>query len=46
MHQRHQPERTQAQRTAVQHGAVESWRHVNVHGEYDVSDEKKEDSIG
>jgi len=45
-HERHQPERTQALLTAVQNGAVESWRHVNVHGEDDVADEKKEDSIG
>ena len=44
--ERHQPKRKQALLTAVQNGAVESWRHVNVHGEDDVSDEKKEDSIG
>ena len=25
--------------TAVQQGSVVSWRHVNVHGEYDFSDE-------
>jgi hypothetical protein len=32
--------------TAVQNGSVVSWRHVNLHGEYDFSDEKMQDSIG
>jgi hypothetical protein len=44
--QQHRPARKQELLTAVKNGAVESWRHVNLHGEYDVSDEKKEDSIG
>ncbi len=32
--------------TAVQNGSVVSWRHINLHGEYDFSDEKMCDSIG
>jgi TnpA family transposase len=32
--------------TTVKNGSVESWRHINLHGEYDFSDEKMEDSIG
>jgi TnpA family transposase len=31
---------------AVQNGSVVSWRHINLHGEYDFSDEKLRDSIG
>src|SRR5882672_940859 len=31
---------------AVQHGSVVSWCHVNLHGEYDFSDEKMQDSVG
>ena len=44
--QRHRPARKQELLTAVQNGAVESWWHVNLHREDDVSDEKREDSIG
>ena len=40
------PERKKELLTAVKNGSVESWRHVNLHGEYDFSDEKMEDSIG
>jgi hypothetical protein len=25
---------------------VVSWRHINLHGEYDFSDEKLQDSVG
>jgi hypothetical protein len=39
-------ERRQELLTAVKNGSVESWRHVNLHGEYDFSDEKMQDSIG
>jgi TnpA family transposase len=39
-------ERRQALLTAVQHGSVVSWRHVNLHGDDDFSDEKRQDSIG
>jgi len=39
-------ERRQELLTAVQQGSVVSWRHVNVHGEYDFSDEKLQDSVG
>lgn len=31
---------------AVRNGSVETWQHVNLHGEYDFSDEKLQDSIG
>lgn len=39
-------QRRQELLTAVQNGSVTSWRHVNLHGEYDFSDEKMQDSIG
>jgi TnpA family transposase len=39
-------ERRQELLTVVKNGSVESWRHVNLHGEYDFSDEKMQDSIG
>ena len=39
-------ERRQELLTAVQNGSVVSWRHVNLHGEDDFSDEKMQDSIG
>lgn len=39
-------EQREALRTAVQHGSVVSWQHVNLHGEYDFSDEKLRDSVG
>jgi len=39
-------ERRQELLTAVRNGSVTSWRHVNLHGEYDFSDEKMQDSIG
>jgi TnpA family transposase len=39
-------ERRQELLAAVKHGSVVSWRHVNMHGEYDFSDEKMQDSIG
>ena len=39
-------ERRQELLTAVKNGSVESWRHVNLHGEYAFSDEKMQDSIG
>ena len=31
---------------AVTNGSVMSWRHVNLLGEYDFSDEKLEDTVG
>jgi hypothetical protein len=31
---------------AVQHGSVVSWRPINLHGEYDFSDERLQDSVG
>ena len=40
------PTARQALLVAVQQGSVASWRHVNLHGEYDFSDEKMQDSVG
>jgi len=31
---------------AVQSGSVVSWRHINLHGEYDFSEERLQDSVG
>jgi len=44
--QEHDVDRRQAFLVAVQQGSVVSWRHVNLHGEYDFSDEKMQDSVG
>ena len=44
--QEEDPERRQELLAAVANGSVVSWRHVNLHGEYDFSDEKMQDSIG
>ena len=30
----------------VRRGSVVTWQHINLHGEYDFSDEKIEDSVG
>jgi len=32
--------------SAIKNGSVVSWRHINLHGEYDFSDEKLRDSVG
>jgi len=32
--------------STVAHGLVVAWQHLNLHGEYDFSDEKLRDSIG
>ena len=40
------PERRQELATAVRNGSVVSWQHINLHGEYDFSDEKLQDSVG
>ena len=31
---------------AIRNGSVVTWQHINVHGEYDFSDEKLKDSVG
>jgi hypothetical protein len=31
---------------AIKNGSVVTWQHINLHGEYDFSDEKLQDSIG
>lgn len=38
--------RRQAMLRAIQNGSVASWGHLNLHGEYDFSDERLQDSIG
>jgi TnpA family transposase len=40
------PERRQELITAVKNGSIAIWRHVNLHGEYDFSEEKMQDSVG
>ena len=39
-------ERRQALLAAVRNGSVVTWQHINLHGEYDFSDEKLQDSVG
>jgi hypothetical protein len=39
-------ERQQELLTAVRHGSVVTWQHINLQGEYDFSDEKLQDSVG
>ena len=31
---------------AVRTGSVASWQHLNLHGEYDFSDDNMQDSVG
>ena len=31
---------------SIKHGSVVSWQHVNLHGEYDFSDDKLQDTVG
>jgi Tn3 transposase DDE domain len=38
--------RRQAMLRAVKNGSVASWGHLNLHGEYDFSDERLQDSLG
>jgi TnpA family transposase len=33
-------------RRLIKNGSVAAWQHVNLHGEYDFSDEKLQDSVG
>ena len=39
-------ERRQELLIAVQNGSVVGWHHINLHGEYDFSDETLQDSVG
>ncbi len=39
-------ERRQELLTAVHNGSVVTWQHIDLHGEYDFSDEKLQDSVG
>ena len=39
-------EKRQELLTAVRNGSVAAWGHVNLHGEYDFSEEKLSDSVG
>ncbi len=40
------PERKREVIDAIKNGSVVTWRHINLHGEYDFSEEKLQDSIG
>ena len=31
---------------AIRAGSVVAWQHINLHGEYDFSDQKLQDSVG
>jgi hypothetical protein len=44
--QQEDSERRQELLAAVKSSLVVSWRHVNLHGEYDFPDEKMQDSVG
>jgi TnpA family transposase len=44
--QEHDPQKKQGLIDAVRAGSIVTWRHINLHGEYDFSDEKLRDSIG
>ena len=39
-------ERQQALVAALQDGSIVHWRHLNLHGEYDFSEERLRDSVG
>jgi hypothetical protein len=39
-------ERRQALLTAFQNGSIVHWHHLNLHGEYDFSEERLRDSVG
>jgi hypothetical protein len=38
--------RKQEMLNTIKNGSIVTWRHVNLHGEYDFSDAKLQDSIG
>ena len=38
--------RREALLTAFRHGSIVLWRHWNLHGEYDFSEERLRDSVG
>jgi TnpA family transposase len=40
------PERKEKVIEAIRNGSVATWRHFNLHGEFDFSDEKMVDSVG
>ena len=40
------PDRREELIAAVRNGSVVTWQHLNLHGEYDFSDEKLQDSVG
>jgi hypothetical protein len=39
-------ERRQALVAALRDGSIVHWRHLNLHGEYDFSEERLRDSVG
>ena len=38
--------RREALLTALKQGSIVLWHHLNLHGEYDFSEEKLQDSVG
>jgi len=40
------PERRKELIEKIKHISMETWKHINLHGEYDFSDDKMEDSVG
>jgi hypothetical protein len=40
------PDRREALLQAIANGSIASWRHLNLLGEYDFSEEKLQDSVG
>ena len=40
------PDNKQELVNAIKNGSIITWRHINLHGEYDFSEEKLQDSIG
>jgi hypothetical protein len=38
--------RREALLTALKQGSIVPWHHLNLHGEYDFSEEKLQDSVG
>ena len=44
--QEHDPQKKQGLIDTVRAGSIVTWRHINLHGEYDFSEEKLRDSIG
>jgi hypothetical protein len=46
MAQAESEEKKQELLTSIRNGSPITWKHINLHGEYDFSDEKLQDSVG